>query len=77
MHEVVEEFVQRILAENPEVIKILDEVAENKKNKAQKKFTNEDVESIFSILENDNPFGKGDKDDVSWWQIRSKFSERW
>ena len=55
MQEVVEEFVQRILSENPQVIKILDEVAENKKQKAQKKFSKQDVESIFNILEGENP----------------------
>ena len=33
MQEVVEEFVQRILAANPQILKMLDEVAENKKHK--------------------------------------------
>ena len=56
MQEVVEEFVQRILAEDPNIIKLLNEVAENKKNKAQKKFSKSDVESIFSILEDEDPF---------------------
>ena len=56
MQEVVEEFVQRILAENPNIIKLLNEVSENKKNKAQKKFSKSDVESIFSILEDEDPF---------------------
>ena len=60
MQEVVEEFVQRVLAENPHIIKLLDEVAENKKHKAQKKFSKSDVESIFSILEDEDPFSKGD-----------------
>ncbi len=58
MQEVVEEFVQRVLAENPHIIKLLDEVAENKKHKAQKKFSKSDVESIFSILEDEDPFSK-------------------
>ena len=56
MQEVVEEFVQRILAENPHVISLLNDVTENKKNKAQKKFSKSDVESIFSILEDEDPF---------------------
>ena len=55
MQEVVEEFVQRILSENPQIIKILDEVAENKKNKQQKKFSKSDIESIFNILEDEDP----------------------
>ena len=58
MQEVVEEFVQRILAEDPQILKLLNEVAENKKNKAQKKFSKSDVESIFSILEDEDPFKK-------------------
>ena len=58
MQEVVEEFVQRILSQNPHILKLLDEVAENKKNKAEKKFSKSDVESIFSILENEDPFKK-------------------
>ena len=56
MQEVVEEFVQRILAEDPHISRLLNEVAENKKNKAQKKFSKSDVESIFSILEDEDPF---------------------
>jgi hypothetical protein len=60
MQEVVEEFVQRILAENPHIIKMLDDVAENKKHKTEKKFSKSDVESIFSILEDEDPFAKGD-----------------
>lgn len=58
MQEVVEEFVQRILSEDPQVTRLLNEVAENKKNKTQKKFSKSDVESIFSILEDEDPFKK-------------------
>ena len=58
MQEVVEEFVQRILAEDPHVTRLLNEVEENKKNKVQKKFSKSDVESIFSILEDEDPFKK-------------------
>ena len=55
MQEVVEEFVQRILAGNPYILKLLDEVAENKKNKTTKKFSKSDVESIFNLLEGEDP----------------------
>ena len=58
MQEVVEEFVQRINSEHPDIIKLLDEVSENKKNKTQKKFSKQDVDSIFNILEDENPFKK-------------------
>jgi hypothetical protein len=56
MQEVVEEFVQRILAGNPQIIKLLDDVAENKKKKAEKKFSQSDVDSIFNLLEEEDPF---------------------
>jgi len=56
MQEVFEEFVQRILAESPQMIKLLDQVAENKKMKSSKKFSKEDVNSIFDLLENEDPF---------------------
>ena len=56
MQEVFEEFVQRILAESPQMIKLLDQVAENKKMKSTKKFSKEDVNSIFDLLENEDPF---------------------
>ena len=55
MQEVVEEFVQRILTENSQVIKLLDEVEENKKSRAQKRFSKTDVKSIFDMLEGNDP----------------------
>ena len=58
MQEVVEEFVQRILAEDPHITRLLNEASENKKNKTQKKFSKSDVASIFSILEDEDPFKK-------------------
>ena len=58
MQEVVEEFVQRILAGNPHILKLLDEVAENKKKKSEKRFSKSDVDSIFNLLEEDDPFQK-------------------
>lgn len=58
MQEVVEEFVQRILTENLQVIKLLDEVAENKKHKTKRRFSKTDVSSIFDMLENNDPLGE-------------------
>ena len=55
MQEVFEEFVQQILAENPHMLKMLDQVEENKKNRAEKRFSKQDVESIFDILEGQSP----------------------
>ncbi len=58
MQEVVEEFVQRILTEHPHIIKLLDEVAENKKHKTKKSFSKTDVSSIFDMLEDNDPLGE-------------------
>ena len=56
MQEVFEEFVQRIIAEAPHMLKLLAKVAENKKNKTGKKFSKEDLKSIFDMLEEADPF---------------------
>ena len=55
MQEVIEEFVQRIGSKHPHALKLLDEVKENKRNKIKKKFSNSDVDSIFNMLEEDDP----------------------
>lgn len=55
MQEVVEEFVQRVLAGNPSIMKLFDEIAENKKKKSEKKFSQSDVDSIFNLLEEEDP----------------------
>jgi len=54
MQEVFEEFVQNVLAETPQVIKLLDQISDDKKNKSEKKFSKQDVESIFDLIENNN-----------------------
>ena len=58
MQEVIEEFSQRILIQHPHIIKLLDEVSENKKNKTKKSFSKTDIDSIFNILESEDPFKK-------------------
>ena len=51
MQEVVESFAKRIEIEDNKIMKFLDDVAEAKKHKAKKNFSNSDVESIFSMIE--------------------------
>lgn len=58
MQEVIEEFTQNILAENPAILSFMDNVSENKKNKAQKKLSKLDIESIFNLLEDEDPLKK-------------------
>tara|TARA_R110002124_G_scaffold57542_1_gene160996 strand:+ start:400 stop:678 length:279 start_codon:yes stop_codon:yes gene_type:complete len=55
MQEVFEEFVQQILSESPHMLRLLDNAAENKKNKTEKKFSKADVKSIFDMLEQEDP----------------------
>lgn len=54
MQEVFEEFLQHILAGTPQIIKLLDQMSDNKKFKTEKKFSKQDVESIFDLIENNN-----------------------
>jgi len=51
MQEVVEAFAKRIEIEDNKIMKFLDDVVEAKKHKAKKNFSNSDVESIFSMIE--------------------------
>ena len=59
MQEVFEEFAQRIAADMSESIELLEEVSLNKRNKALKKFSKSDAESIFSVIESENPLSEG------------------
>jgi len=54
MQEVFEDFVQHILAEDPKILRMLDQLSDDKKNKVEKKFSKQDVESIFDLIENNN-----------------------
>lgn len=56
MQEVFEEFVQQILAQTPQSIKLLDELCDYKKNKTSRKFSKQDVESIFDLIESETRF---------------------
>jgi hypothetical protein len=55
MQEVIEAFVQKILNENSNFLKFLDEVKENKKLKINKKYSSSDIKSIYDILEKEDP----------------------
>jgi len=54
MQEVVEAFAKRIEIEDNKIMKFLDDVVEDKKHKAKKNFSNSDVESIFSMIEDED-----------------------
>ena len=46
--------IQHILAEDPKILRMLDQLSDDKKNKVEKKFSKQDVESIFDLIENNN-----------------------
>lgn len=53
MQEVIEAFAKRIEIEDNKMLKFLDEVVEEKKQKANKSFSKSDVESIFNMIEDE------------------------
>ena len=54
MQEVIEAFAKRIEVEDNKMMKFLDDVVEEKKHKAKKNFSKSDVESIFSMIEDED-----------------------
>ena len=55
MQEVIEEFASLVANDNPDMISILEDISIRKINKEIKKFDNSDTDSIYSILELENP----------------------
>lgn len=53
MQEVIEAFAKRIEIEDNKMIKFLDEVVEQKKQKANKNFSSSDIDSIFNMIEDE------------------------
>jgi len=53
MQEVIEAFAKRLQIEDNKMIKFLDEVVEEKKQKANKSFSKSDVDSIFDMIEDE------------------------
>ena len=55
MQEVLEEIGQRIAAENPEMIEILEDIQRKKRDTSISRLSSTDAESIFNVIESDNP----------------------
>lgn len=51
MQEVIEAFAKRIEIEDNKMLKFLDDVVEEKKQRSNKSFSKLDVESIFNMIE--------------------------
>ena len=54
MQEVIEAFAKRLQIEDNKMLKFLDEVVEEKKQKSNKTFSKSDVDSIFSMIEEED-----------------------
>ena len=69
MQEIMEEFAQRVVAEEHQAIKVLKELQERKRDKIMEKMSPTDAESLFDIIEMEDPFkydkNKEDEDDPS------------
>ena len=55
MQEVYEEISQRIASESPEMINMLSDLAQNKRDRVIKKLSETDAESVYNIIEQENP----------------------
>jgi len=55
MQEVFEEVAQRIAEQTPDMMNLLDAVSERKRNKTIKKLSESDAESLYNIIQQENP----------------------
>ena len=58
MQEIFEEFAQRIAAESPETISFLEKIETDKKDRIIKQLSKTDAESIFNVIEVENPLSE-------------------
>jgi Tfp pilus assembly ATPase PilU len=58
MQEIFEEISQRIAAESPDMVKLLDDLSQKKRDKVIKKLSKTDAESLFNLIEAENPLSE-------------------
>jgi histidyl-tRNA synthetase len=58
MQEMFEEFAQRVIAEDPKVMKILSELSDRKKEKLVKKLSKSDVTTLLDIIDSESPYSQ-------------------
>ncbi len=61
MQEVFEELASRIANESNDVIRIMDQLVKDKQVRSAKKYSKTDIDSIFNILEEEDPLSGDDK----------------
>lgn len=55
MQEVLEEFCQKVAAESPDMMSMIEDISIRKRDKIIKKLSETDAESVFNIIEQENP----------------------
>ena len=55
MQEIFEELARQITEEEPRMMRMLHELGERKRKKVVKRLSQTDAESIFRVIEDDNP----------------------
>jgi Tfp pilus assembly ATPase PilU len=58
MQEIFEEISQRIAAESPDMVKLLNDLSQRKREKVIKKLSKTDAESLFNLIEAENPLNE-------------------
>lgn len=61
MQEVFERLASEIVDDNAYLLKILDDISVQKRNKELKKFTSKDADSIFDLIEKQSPLGESNE----------------
>ena len=61
MQEVIEAFASRVAAESNDMMRLLEQIKKDKQIKDVKRYTKSDADSLFAILESNNPFGDEDE----------------
>lgn len=63
MQDILEEFAQLVAAENPAAIRMMDNLAEKKRNNEISRLTKSDSESILDVISELNPLNDSGEDD--------------
>ena len=61
MQEVIEAFASRVASESNDMMRLLEQIKKDKLIKDVKRYTKSDADSLYTILESNNPFGDEDE----------------
>ena len=61
MQEVIEAFATRVAAESNDMVRLLEQIKKDKQIKDIKRYTKSDADSLYALLESNNPFGEEDE----------------